>query len=130
MGIIGRYLDSLDDEARDRVIQAQEWCRYDVGHPGGPRCLYGHAHGGDNWTAVDEAVNRADIRRVVRKFDRLHSSASPFRTDSLREEVRASMLSGDHPLIRRVKLRAANPKNQARPLSEPSVQNAAEPVTP
>jgi hypothetical protein len=52
MGLMGRYIDALSAEARDRLIQAQDWCVAGVRMPGGARCLVGHA---EDWEelAVD-----------------------------------------------------------------------------
>lgn len=43
MGIMGRYLDALPDRARDRLIEAQDWCVAEVRGRDGARCLVGHA---------------------------------------------------------------------------------------
>jgi hypothetical protein len=43
MGMIGRYLDSLPDRARDRVIEAQDWGMGTLVDADGKRCLLGHA---------------------------------------------------------------------------------------
>lgn len=43
MGLIGRYIDGLPPHARDRLIQAQDWCVASVRGPDGSRCLVGHA---------------------------------------------------------------------------------------
>lgn len=50
MGLMGRYIDALPAEARDRIIQAQDWCVAAVGGGGGGRCLVGHA---EDWRALD-----------------------------------------------------------------------------
>lgn len=52
MGLTGRYIDTLPAEARDRLIQAQDWCVASVRMPDGARCLVGHA---EDWEelAVD-----------------------------------------------------------------------------
>jgi hypothetical protein len=47
MGLIGRYLDSLPDRARDRVIEGQEWGMGTLVDAEGKRCLLGHA---EDWT--------------------------------------------------------------------------------
>jgi hypothetical protein len=85
MGLIGRYIDALPDEARDRVIEAQAGCSA-VGIAGSARCLRGHAEDfylaagvvyeigcpvdhADKWDAAkafDDAVRRFAIARVVR----------------------------------------------------------------
>jgi len=49
MGVLGRYIDGLPPHARDRVIQAQDWCVAAVNGPRGSRCLVGHA---EDWRAV------------------------------------------------------------------------------
>jgi hypothetical protein len=43
VGIMGWYLDALPDRARDRLIEAQDWCVADVLGRDGARCLVGHA---------------------------------------------------------------------------------------
>jgi hypothetical protein len=58
MGLMGRYIDGLPVEARDRLIQAQEWCLASVVEPDGSRCLVGHA---EDWRAL--AVQPGDWRR-------------------------------------------------------------------
>lgn len=49
MGMLGEYIDSLPDAARDRLIEAQEWCLGDVAGAAGGRCLIGHA---EDWTPL------------------------------------------------------------------------------
>lgn len=49
MGLIGKYLDALPDHARDRVIEAQDWCfGWAVMESG--RCLVGHA---EDWEGAE-----------------------------------------------------------------------------
>lgn len=57
MGLMGRYIDGLPSDARDRLIQAQDWCVATVRGPDGARCLVGHA---EDWEAlaVDDAAWR------------------------------------------------------------------------
>lgn len=45
MGAIGRYLDGLDDDARDRVIEGRDWTtsESEFVDPDGCRRLVGHA---------------------------------------------------------------------------------------
>lgn len=43
MGLLGRYLDSLPDEARDRIIEAQNWGIGTLVDAEGNRCVLGHA---------------------------------------------------------------------------------------
>lgn len=52
MGLMGRYIDALPAEGRDRVIQAQDWCVATVSGPDGGRCLVGHA---EEWHALEAA---------------------------------------------------------------------------
>jgi hypothetical protein len=50
MGLLGRYIDSLPEPAKDRVIEAQHWCVAEVLGPAGTaRCLVGHA---EDWTPL------------------------------------------------------------------------------
>jgi hypothetical protein len=58
MGWLGRYIDQLPDGARDRVIQAQDWCLASVVQADGARCLVGHA---EDWREL--AVQPGDWRR-------------------------------------------------------------------
>lgn len=58
MGWMARYIDALPVSARDRLIQAQEWCLASVVQPDGSRCLVGHA---EDWRAL--AVQPGDWRR-------------------------------------------------------------------
>jgi hypothetical protein len=46
---MGRYIDGLPAEARDRLIQAQDWCVGSVREADGSRCLVGHA---EDWEAL------------------------------------------------------------------------------
>jgi hypothetical protein len=50
VGIIGRYVDGLPAHARDRLIEAQDWCVADVLGPDGARCLVGHA---EDWQPLE-----------------------------------------------------------------------------
>jgi hypothetical protein len=58
MGLLGRYIDGLPERARDRLVQAQDWCVAEVLGPGGARCLVGHA---EDWHPL--AVDRSGWRR-------------------------------------------------------------------
>ncbi len=51
MGLMGRYIDGLPAHARDRVIQAQDWCVATVSGAHGARCLVGHA---EDWQAMQD----------------------------------------------------------------------------
>lgn len=50
MGMMGRYIDALPDRAKDRIIEAQEWCICDVVSDTQARCLIGHA---EDWHRLD-----------------------------------------------------------------------------
>jgi hypothetical protein len=50
MGKIGRYIDALPDEARDRVIEAQAWCTDNAMGGSEQRCLVGHT---EDWYDID-----------------------------------------------------------------------------
>lgn len=66
MGLLGRYIDGLPPRARDRVIQAQDWCVAAVDGPEGARCLVGHAEDWRPLAADDGWWTRwmdADARR-------------------------------------------------------------------
>lgn len=67
MGLMGRYIDGLPAHARDRVIQAQDWCVASVRGPDGARCLVGHAEDWEElaadagwWDRWTDAVRRAE----------------------------------------------------------------------
>jgi hypothetical protein len=78
MGLMGRYIDGLPAHARDRVIQAQDWCVATVSGPEGARCLVGHAEDWEelpddagwwsHWTASSTArgTTDADVETLCR----------------------------------------------------------------
>ena len=72
MGAMGRYIASLTDEQKDRLVTATEWQPVKAGYPGGPRCMVAHAQGGVPMSrigeamAFDDAVARFGLPRVVR----------------------------------------------------------------
>lgn len=78
MGMLGRYIDGLTEEQKDKVIQAQEWRTGSMGVAQGPRCLMGHAKGiyedvqGDPFYGIrlgvtfDSACRRFGQQRIVR----------------------------------------------------------------
>jgi hypothetical protein len=49
MGLLGRYIDGLSDRARDRLLEAQDWCVAELVGPDGARCLVGHA---EDWRSL------------------------------------------------------------------------------
>lgn len=60
MGAIGKYLDALPDEARDRVLTAQDWCVKDFYDEAGARCLVGHA---EDW--ADGTARARNVRFLL-----------------------------------------------------------------
>jgi len=57
MGMLGRYIDALPDEARDRIIEAQHWGMGTLVDAHGNRCLIGHA---EDWRYAGSLLrNRA-----------------------------------------------------------------------
>lgn len=66
MGMLGRYIDGLTDEQKDRIIQAQEWAAAQNKAFGGrnPRCLVEQAQG-----FVGCAVNNTDYFIYGMRFD-------------------------------------------------------------
>ena len=49
MGMIGRYIDGLTDEPKDRVVRALYWARGGGRRNDGPMCLVQHAAGRWDW---------------------------------------------------------------------------------
>lgn len=108
MGAIGKYLDGLDDDARDRVITAQDWPRdggaYSFVYKG-QRCLVGHAEdwyhdeighsqprtkrypGCAIYGGFPRIVKRIGLERAVRlvkaRAARAHSIPLPSRSDTV-----------------------------------------------
>lgn len=50
MGMMGRYIDALPEHAKDRIIEAQNWCVCDVVSDTHARCLIGHA---EDWQRLE-----------------------------------------------------------------------------
>jgi hypothetical protein len=78
MGLLGRYIDGLPAHARDRVIQAQDWCVAAVHGTRGARCLVGHAEDwrgmaedGDWWTRWVQADGRRRLTRPETEVEML-----------------------------------------------------------
>jgi len=78
MGMLGRYIDGLTAEQKDRVIEAQGWTRGQVEDRKGNRCLVGHAVGGarvDNLVTHHIWMNEVwgiNIGKIGERFDDLH----------------------------------------------------------
>ena len=79
MGLLGRYIDSLMVEEKDRIIVGQEWCQYTLTTPNGSHCLMGQVDAqrypircGDAMYGVhigitfDSTVGRFGMDRIVR----------------------------------------------------------------
>lgn len=43
MGALGRWITSLSDEERDRIVEAQEWAYINTAEIGPRNCVVGHA---------------------------------------------------------------------------------------
>jgi hypothetical protein len=79
MGLMGRYIDGLPQHARDRLIQAQDWCVASVRGPDGSRCLVGHAEDWEELAAdagwwgrwVDDAARSGARTRAEGELDTL-----------------------------------------------------------
>ena len=74
--MIGKWIDGLSDEQRDRIVSATEWgfSRVPMGHPDsfdsatGKWCLMAHAEGRSNGWMRDEKTGMAD---PAHRFDEL-----------------------------------------------------------
>ena len=67
MGAMGRYIDSLTEEERDRIIVGQSWVPFTVSNGSGAGCLLGHAHGLVNlggWSAKSEDFYTSISKRI------------------------------------------------------------------
>lgn len=102
MGMLGRYIDGLTEEQKDRVIEAQNWCSNVGLNEHGERCLVGHVH---NFLA--------DVLMVLAVFDEYWTVGPWF--DAL-----VSRYSKDH-IVRAIKARAA--KSHQISLSAPTQQH-------
>jgi len=74
MGMLGRYIDALPAEARDRIIEAQLWGMGALVDADGNRCLIGHA---EDWRYGGSLFrNRAGDTRLQRwRVERFGSSS-------------------------------------------------------
>lgn len=91
MGLIGRYIAALSDEALDRVLEAQSWRAGLSVDDAGARCLVGHAE--DYQTnlvglaqpraEVVRTRHREDRRRLPARFDRMVARFGLTRTVAL-----------------------------------------------
>ena len=67
MGLLGRYIDSLTAEEKDKIIVGQKWCQNTLTTTNGSHCLMGHVD------AQHYPMRRGDALYGVRlgvKFDR------------------------------------------------------------
>lgn len=98
MGLLGRYLDHLPHEAKDRIIRAQEW------EPAAsPRDLLGHAEIG----RPDGRVSPVERWRLRATF--LLAFGPGARLRLRRRFARLVRRSGTTRAVRLLKLRASKP---------------------
>lgn len=105
MGLIGRYLDSLPDAPRDRIIEAQEWSMGSLVDAVGSRCLLGHA---EDWIS-DGSLFRNRARDKKLQLLR-HATFGP--SSHLEIGSRFDRLChryGTAAVVRMIKLRAGRP---------------------
>jgi hypothetical protein len=110
MGIVGRYIDRLTDEQRDRIIVAQDWCSKHF-MDGDNRCLVGHAI---NVRGVND-VRNLDVETYTDKLFRRGVVFAPGRFDHLCARF------GIARIVRACKARAA--RNNAITLTAPLVRH-------
>jgi hypothetical protein len=113
MGVLGRYIDSLPDAARDRIIEAQDWSMGSLVDPTGSRCLLGHA---EDWIS-DGSLFRNRARDKALQLLR-HATFGP--SSHLEIGSRFDRLChrlGTEHMVRIIKLRAGRPH---RPAARPS----------
>jgi hypothetical protein len=107
MGKIGRYIDALPDEARDRVIEAHDWCVQWGLDGGGGRCLVGHT---EDWREVgdgDIAVRCVDVAKMPGGSEDLECVGADFDAACAR--------FGIDRVVRACKLRAGRPNRVTLP---------------
>lgn len=108
MGLLGRYVDSLTEEAKDRVIRAQDWDVEQIG-------------GGCRWTLLDHAEGcgwkgrwaEAPAQRLHLRFLRILRFGPRSRWRIQRRAVWLARRCGSARAVRLLKTRAAK---QALPL--------------
>jgi hypothetical protein len=115
MGMLGRYIDALPAEARDRIIEAQHWGMGALVDSDGNRCLLGHA---EDWRYGGSLFrNRAGDARLQRwRVERFGSSSH------LEIGQRFDILChryGSVEAVRMAKGRAARGLGPDAPASEP-----------
>ena len=111
MGLVGRYIDSRNDEAKDRIITGQLW-GVDFCDDNGHRCLCGHA---EDW---DENHSRTDYSaRPQRHFS--WRSHYQIKDDVFNVVPRLFKRFGQDRIVAMFKTRAAKdntiPINQSKP---------------
>jgi hypothetical protein len=111
MGLLGRYIDSLPDAARDRIIEAQDWGMGSLVDSTGSRCLLGHA---EDWIS-DGSLFRNRARDKALQVLR-HATFGP--SSHLEIGSRFDRLCHQHgteTMVRLIKVRAGRP--HAAPLA-------------
>ena len=98
MGIVGRYIDVLSDEQRDRVIEAKGWDREFVSYDDPScRCLVGHA---EDWDA--DFVSHDHLGGKLTSNSRNHRGIAVYN-----QFPRLCKRFGEDRIIRLCKVRAA-----------------------
>lgn len=100
MGQIARYIDWLPDEAKDRIIEAQDWCRGTYVTSDGRRCMLGWAEGWSNNGGV------ADIALYYRRMDYENNLYGRHRRILYGAFDRLTRRFGLERVVRAIKLRA------------------------
>jgi hypothetical protein len=105
MGLLARYIDSLPDTPRDRIIEAQSWSMGALVDATGARCLLGHA---EDWVS-DGSLFRNRARDKAQQLLR-HAVFGP--SSHLEIGSRFDRLCHRHgpdAVVRMIKLRAGRP---------------------
>lgn len=104
--MIGRYIDQLTDEERDRIITAQDWVPNMLAFADGDgnRCLCGHV---ERWSRFD-ATDHAAVRRRARFENRYRRGRrNALYTDVAVRAIDVCLRMGQDRFVRAVKMRAA-----------------------
>jgi hypothetical protein len=103
MGLLGRYLDSLPDQARDRIIEAQDWGMGTLVDARGNRCLLGHA---EDWLYAGSLFRNRAGDLQLQRWRVQHFGPSSHLEIGRRFDLLCHR-SGVPTAVRMIKLRAA-----------------------
>lgn len=109
MGLIGRYIDSLPDYARDRIIEAQDWGLGALVDADGKRCILGHA---EDWI-YEGSIFRNRARDADLQTNRNQSFGPSSHLDIGSRFDRLCHTRGMERIIHMVKMRAAKSHSPA-----------------